>query len=542
MSDRPKHPTPEEIQKEFEEFVRKRFGDQVHVVTHQINSNEDSDHKTFEAEAHVVDKSEPLTEGKPFDPNFRYKPKEIKEYLDRFVIKQDDAKKALAIAVCDHYNHVRQSLESNGLGNYDYSKQNVMILGPTGVGKTYLVKQIAKLIGVPFVKADATRFSETGYVGSNVDDLIHDLVAQANGDIKLAQFGIVYLDEADKLATTGGHSAGKDVSGRGVQFALLKLMEESEVDLRSGNDMRAQMQAFMDFQRKGKLESRVVNTKHILFIISGAFHGLADIIKDRLNQNQIGFGTEQITSRDDEEFLAHAKTEDFIEFGFEPEFIGRMPIRVACHQLDKDDLYEILKRSEGSIVKQYIQTFDAFGIEAEFTDDALRRIAELAAPQKTGARALMTVCEQALRDFKFELPSLKIRKFKINRDVIDHPQLVLNELMQTHQTVRLHINSPEVEKFAKDFLNRHGMHMHFTEDAINLICHRAESTGVPTVEFCAELLQSYEHGLKLIAQNTGRTKFEVGTEVVENPRATLERWIRDSYSSGATADSNTECQ
>ena len=223
--------------------------------------------------------------------NFNYTPKQLKSYLDRFVIKQDEAKKALAIAVCDHYNHVKEC-ENNtfGLNNLTfgcfYSKQNVLILGPTGVGKTYLIKQIAKLIGVPFVKADATRFSETGYVGANVDDLVTDLVQQASGNIELAKYGIIYLDEADKLAAKNSEIS-KDISGRGVQFGLLKLMEETEVDLRSTHDMRSQLQAFMEFQKTGHLGKKVINTRHILFIISGAFNYLADIIKKRLNKMPI---------------------------------------------------------------------------------------------------------------------------------------------------------------------------------------------------------------------------------------------------------------
>ena len=171
------------------------------------------------------------------------------------------------------------------------------MLGPTGVGKTYLIRHIAKLIGVPFVKADATRFSETGYVGANVDDLIRELVTQAEDNLELAQYGIIYLDEADKIATPP-NIMGRDVSGRGVQIGLLKLMEETEVDLRSGNDVASQMRAAMEFQKSGKVEQEVINTRHILFIISGAFTGIADIIKKRMHQSKIGFNA-QITSQTD---------------------------------------------------------------------------------------------------------------------------------------------------------------------------------------------------------------------------------------------------
>jgi len=336
-------PSPEEIQNEFKEFVQKRFGDNVQVVASPMDA-------PFPAPMPLDETPEEKSE---FDLNFDLKPKDVKKHLDRFVIKQEEAKKALSIAVCDHYNHVRQYHENPDLRDIEYSKQNVMVLGPTGVGKTYLIKQIAKLIGVPFVKADATRFSETGYVGANVDDLIRDLVSQANGDLELAQYGIIYLDEADKLAASRS-VGGKDVSGRGVQIGLLKLMEETEVDLMTGGDMSSQLSAFMEFQQKGKISKKLINTRHILFIISGAFNGLIDIIKERENQNAIGFNTERKSLAQDEEFLHHATTKDYVDFGFEPEFVGRLPVRVACDTLDKDDLFKILKNSEGSIIKQYV--------------------------------------------------------------------------------------------------------------------------------------------------------------------------------------------
>ena len=196
------------------------------------------------------------------------------------------------------------------------------MLGPTGVGKTYLIRHIAKLIGVPFVKADATRFSETGYVGANVDDLIRELVTQAEDNLELAQYGIIYLDEADKIATPP-NIIGRDVSGRGVQIGLLKLMEETEVDLRAGNDVASQMRAAMEFQKSGKVDKEVINTRHILFIISGAFTGMADIIKKRMHQSKIGFNAE-ITSQTDEtaQYFEDVTPKDFIDFGFEPEFIS----------------------------------------------------------------------------------------------------------------------------------------------------------------------------------------------------------------------------
>ena len=224
----------------------------------------------------------PRPETEPSDPaeeqarkriralEFDYKPSQIKSYLDRYVIQQDDAKKVLSTAICDHYHQIQNSGPDDLI---DYKKQNILLIGPTGVGKTYLVQNIARLIGVPFVKADATKFSETGYVGGDVEDLVRELVAQAEGDVELAQYGIVYLDEIDKIAGAT-NLMGRDVSGQGVQRGLLKLMEDTEVPLRSSTDVAGQMQSLFEFQTKGKLEKKTISTRHILFIVSGAFNGL----------------------------------------------------------------------------------------------------------------------------------------------------------------------------------------------------------------------------------------------------------------------------
>ena len=220
---------------------------------------------------------------------FDRKPKEIRDYLDRFVIKQEQAKRVLSVAVCDHYNHVRACMKDSKKAKAPYVKPNVLLLGPTGVGKTFLMRNVAQLIGVPFVKADATKFSETGYVGYDVDDLVRDLVKAADGDTELAQYGIVYVDEIDKIAAEASKS-GRDVSGRGVQINLLKLMEETDVNLQSPQDMMGQMKAFMDMQKGGKPKKPSISTKNILFIVSGAFDQLGENVRKRLNLNRIGFG------------------------------------------------------------------------------------------------------------------------------------------------------------------------------------------------------------------------------------------------------------
>src|SRR5258706_4997636 len=305
-------------------------------------------------------------EAKPDLFKFNYKPRQVKEHLDRFVIKQDEAKKVLSVALCDHYHHVRLALEGRESANY--AKQNIILVGPTGVGKTYLIRSAADLIGVPFAKADATKFSETGYVGGDVEDMVRDLMRLADNDVTRAQYGIIYIDEIDKIAAAN-NATGRDVSGRAVQTNLLKLMEETEVPARSPNDIAGQIQAMMDISQRGKKGPSTINTKHILFIVSGAFGGLEKIVSKRLRETSIGFAAKDRPLETPEEVLAHSQTRDFIEFGFEPEFIGRLPVRVVCHSLKVDDLFLILKNSEGSIIRQYEQDFAAYGIEVLFADE-----------------------------------------------------------------------------------------------------------------------------------------------------------------------------
>ena len=212
-----------------------------------------------------------------------------------------------------------------------------------------------------------------------------------------------------------------------MQTNLLKLMEETEVPARSPNDIAGQIQAMMDFTQRGRKAPSTINTKHILFIVSGAFGGLEKIIRKRLREATIGFGAKERPLETPEDVLGHAQTRDFIEFGFEPEFIGRLPVRVVCHSLKVDDLFLILKSSEGSIIRQYEQDFAAYGIEVLFADEGLRRIAERAADEQTGARGLMTVCERVFRDIKFELPSTKVRRFVVTRELVDDPAAELQQ-------------------------------------------------------------------------------------------------------------------
>jgi ATP-dependent Clp protease ATP-binding subunit ClpX len=507
-------PTPEDFQRHLQEMLRQ------HIPHRQAG---------FQSAAAAPEESGSNAEAESRKAilEFDRKPRDIKEYLDRFVIKQDEAKKVLSVALCDHYHHVRMALEGRDQPNY--TKQNIILLGPTGVGKTYLIRSIADLIGVPFVKADATKFSETGYVGGDVEDLVRDLLRRADGDVERAQYGIIYIDEIDKIAAAGNQS-GRDVSGRGVQTNLLKLMEETDVPARAPNDIAGQIQAMMEMtQGRGRKQPATINTKHILFVVSGAFDGLDKIVRKRLRESTIGFAATSQPATTDDQCLDQAQTRDFLEFGFEPEFIGRLPIRVVCHTLAVDDLFLILKTSEGSIIRQYEQSFGAYSIEILFQDDGLRRIAELAAEEKTGARGLMTICERTFRDLKFELPSTHVRRFVVDRNLVDNPRAELDRLLAQHQIEEQVILREVVHEFGRRFEETHGLKLSFTDPAAERLVVLAREQGRTVRDLCAERFKDFQFGLKLVAQNTGQREFLVDPDAVETPDQTLSQWVVASY-------------
>ncbi|MCH8540540.1 MAG: AAA family ATPase [Opitutales bacterium] len=462
---------------------------------------------------------------------FQLKPKEIKDYLDRFVIRQNEAKKVLSVAICDHYNHVRECLRDPSLREKDYAKQNIILLGPTGVGKTYLMRCIARLIGVPFVKADATKFSETGYVGHDVEDLVRDLVKNADGDVDLAEYGIIYIDEIDKIAGQGGRDGGgRDVSGRGVQVNLLKLMEESEVNLHSQTDILGQMQAMMSMQKGGKPGRQTINTRHILFIVSGAFDQLAEQVKKRVSQSSIGFSAPSGDAADNpSRYLSQVATTDFIKYGFEPEFVGRLPIRVTCSPLDKIDLEEILLSSEGSILSQYLRDFKGYDIDCEVEPEAIGAIAEQAAKENTGARGLMTVLERMFRNFKYELPSSGIRKFTIDAETASHPADKLQELLENNRDGETQIRREEVEKYASRFHEEHGLSLVFTDEAITALVEESHRKDITIRALCEKKFRDFHHGLLLISRNTGEQSFTIDQTSVNDPDGSLSKRIVASY-------------
>lgn len=515
-----KIPTPDEIQKDLKEFFQKKYGSafnlEVQPQMAQANSAGEREDKNSDGSKRLALK-------------FDLKPKDIKSHLDRYVIKQDSAKKALAIAVCDHYNYVMKCMEEPKYRDEEYTKQNVILIGPTGVGKTYLVRMLSKLIGVPFVKADATKFSETGYVGGDVEDLARDLVRQANGNVELAQYGIIYLDEVDKLATPP-NIIGRDVSGRGVQMGLLKLMEETEVDVRAPYDVASQLQAMIEFQQKGKVEKKTINTRHILFIVSGAFNGLSEIVKKRLHKTGIGFGSDVRSKDEDFDYLLQSNSTDFVKFGFEPEFIGRLPIHVVCNALSVEDLYNILVHSEGSIIKQYKASFKAYDIEVIFSDKGLMRMAQKAYEEQTGARGLVTVCERTLRDYKYEFPATGIKKFVVTKDLADDPEGELNKIISDHNYNERIVMRELLRQYTLKFFNEHEVKIEFDPEAEDLICQWSSQRAQTPDEVCKEVLKDYGYGLNLIKKNSGKSEFKLGMEVLKSPDITLERWIKESYS------------
>jgi len=430
-----KLPDQKELEKELSDYLSKKYGNRIKIISPFLFPK-----------AHEVSSDEGASGSKKGDdPSFEMLPEELEAHLDSFVVKQDQAKAVLSTKVCTHFNRIRHLKKHAGKKKtvgVGMIKNNVLMIGPTGVGKTYIIKLIAQKLGVPFVKGDATKFSETGYVGGDVEDLVRDLVHEANDDIELAENGIIYIDEIDKIASAR-NIIGHDVSRTGVQRALLKPMEETEVDLKVPHDAVSQIQAIEHYRRTGKKEKRIVNTKNILFIVSGAFGDLAEIIKKRLQRQGIGFEADVRSPEVPWEILKEVSAQDLIEFGFESEFVGRLPVVVVFDELTKEDLAEILKNPNNPIILSKRQDFKAYGIDIKFEDEALNKIAEMAAKEKTGARGLVGAMERVLIAFEKHLPSTNIDMLVVTPELVDDPEAELLSLKQNP-------NDPQrLERFEK---------------------------------------------------------------------------------------------
>ena len=514
----------EDLQKQIQDALR---NPNIGLNLHKSATSEQKPEGDDEKESQSPEENEEVVLKRIREFNLR--PREIRDYLNRFVIKQLEAKKVLSVAIWDHYNHVRQCIEKPDLIHRNFQKQNIILLGPTGVGKTYLMRCIAKLIGVPYIKADATKFSETGYVGYDVEDLVRDLVKAANGNVDLAQYGIIYIDEIDKIASVAtGH--GRDVSGRGVQINLLKLMEDTEVNLLSPTDITSQMQAMMELSRGGQPRKKSINTRHILFIVSGAFDKLADIVKKRIDNSQIGFSSSPADFEDSKyNFLRFVEASDLINFGFEPEFIGRLPVREICEPLSVEDLTNILLSSEGNILEQYRLDFKGYGLDLKIDEKAIREIAQRAHSEKTGARGLMTVLEQAFRNFKFELPSTAVKSFSVTSDTIKDPGKALDELLKQNEDAQREVMKDDITAFTKRFKDDHDLALEFEEEACKALIDESLHSKKTIRALCEEKFCDFEHGLKIIFRNSGEDSFSISKAIVEDPDKELSQMVVASF-------------
>jgi ATP-dependent Clp protease ATP-binding subunit ClpX len=352
---------------------------------------------------------EELTAPSTLDLDNLPRPRDIYSVLNDYVVSQEEAKRTLAVAVYNHYKRVQMGTEDNEV---ELQKSNILLLGPTGCGKTLLAQTLARILNVPFAIADATALTEAGYVGEDVENILLKLIQAADFDIKKAETGIIYIDEVDKIARKADNpSITRDVSGEGVQQALLKILEGTVASVPPQGGRKHPHQEFLS-----------IDTTNVLFICGGAFAGLEKIIGRRIGKNAVGFGAD-IRSRHDaeaSELLADVMPEDLLSYGLIPEFIGRLPVVSAVHQLQKEDLVQILIEPKNALVKQYQRFFGYDSIELVFTDDALWSIADRALERETGARGLRSIIENALLDVMFELPSRKdVSKCVITKETIE---------------------------------------------------------------------------------------------------------------------------
>lgn len=575
-----KLPDPKEIEKEISELLSEKFGGRVKLISPVILPQEIS----FEEEG-----EEKPPEKKKLE--FSLKPEELEAYLDQYIVKQNQAKAILATKICTHFNRIKHAESSgeNNKGIVGHIKNNILMVGPTGVGKTYMIKLIAQKIGVPFVKGDATKFSETGYVGGDVEDLVRDLVREADGAIELAQHGIIYIDEIDKIASSS-NLIGPDVSRTGVQRALLKPMEETDVDLKVPHDPISMLEEIERYRKTGKRKKRVVNTKNILFVMSGAFNELEELIKKRIVDQGIGFGA-SVTSRSERgNYLKHVKPEDLIKFGFETEFVGRLPVISVFEQLDEDDLYTILKNPNNPVILSKKLDFKAYDISVNFEDRALRAIARPAHEEQTGARGLVSVIEKVLLKLEKRLPSTDIKKLSVTEEVVKDPEGMLQKIISTpddsmwtqlyeklvhdeKESIKQYIKSnqamlverskialtpsridliaelytlwtydinaimekienfyEQIKKVEAYFHKTHDLNIRLDEDAIDVVILEMASCPTALGDFYKELTTKFEYGFKLIRDKIGRDTFVITKEALENPENFFNSLVKKAYS------------
>lgn len=495
-------PNPDKIREEIGEFLKERYGENVAVADYDLNVPHEG--------------TETKPRGSSLDGiDFSLRPTELEAYLKQYVVHQDEAVEILATKICTHFHRRKWEIEHpSDEPSVGRIKSNILMIGPTGVGKTYIVKLIAEKLGVPFVKGDATKFSETGYVGGDVDDLVRDLVREAGGDISLAEFGIIYVDEIDKIAAAG-NMVGPDVSRTGVQRALLKLMEDTDVDMRTPHDLASQMEAVMETQRRGKAVRKKVSTKNMLFIMSGAFAGLPDIIRRRLAKGTMGFSRAKEIPTADAELIRRANTTDLMQYGFESEFVGRLPVVAQLTDLSEEALYDVLRNPHSAVIQGKKRDFAAYGIELDFNDEALREIARRAHALGIGARGLTSIVERALIKFEKLLPSSTIRKLMVTVDLIENPQRNAEDLLITDA----------VNTFQRSFLEKHGLILEIPPASQQWIRNHLDKDPVQLVFKLQQMFTNYEYGLKL----AGRQNLEVTPEVLAAPEQYLDAMIKKAY-------------